>query len=188
MRRRRELTSVSYSLIKRDIPDYQLQIAEKGCCPALAVISCFRAEDRLNVTADTSGLFHFKTFLSLDAMSAPGVSQSSLGLFKETLGALRRTVEAIQSIQEYLIPLSSLTLELEYLYFDKRKGKAVLFLMPSQKNLTDSMSALCLEIFSVNPASSADVIAQRLLLQNAETLLDCKAMLRLLSSWEFELA
>lgn len=60
--------------------------------------------------------------------------------------------------------------------------------MPSQINLTESVAALCAEIFSVNPASSADVIAQRLLLQNAEALLDCKAMLRLLSSWEFELA
>lgn len=182
------MSTVSYNLKKSDIPEYQLKVAERGCCPAIMEINYFQTKGELNVTADTSGLFHLKTFLTGDAMLAPGAAQSSLCLFKETLGALRRTVEAVDAMQEYLIPLSSIALELEYLYFEKRKGKAMLLLMPSQKNFAESMAAVCTEIFSLNPRSSADVIAQRLLSQNFETLLDCRAMLRLLSSWELELA
>lgn len=180
------MTKLVYALPGSAISDHQLQVVTRGCCRGMVGASYIQTKESLQMTAAVSGLFHLRTFLT--AQNSPGErSDGNLHLFKEVLGWLRRILEALDLAEEYLIPFDSIGLELDFIYFETRKGRALLLLNPSEKGFIERLQLLCMEIFSMDPRSNADVIAERLLRVNAECLLDRKAVLRLLSSWEYEL-
>lgn len=181
------MNQVNYEMNLKDINEHKLQILKRGACPSILKGSFYIEQDICHVTIDVCGLFHLKTFLNEKGVEHKRF-ESSVQLYRETLGWLRKIVESALLAGDYLIDKNMFSMLLEDLYFESKKGRACLILKPSEESFFQRLCTLCNDIYTNCPASNADVLRGRLEEQNAKAVLSLQDILRLLSSWEYELS
>ncbi len=179
------MTHIGYTLAAPALAAYKVEVLRRGCCPALAEASiCVEGAD-IRIMVHTGGLFHPAS--CMENRKSIETGRLVEGMVPLILGWLRRIIEACGILEEYMIFEEDISLRLEDLYFENERGPARLLLKPGGAGLVDALSRLCLEMHDAYPGCNADLVARRISERNGTQLLDRRALLSFLSSWEFEL-
>ena len=175
------MTTLEYTIEKGSIYEYQLELLRSGKCKALLPGSYYVEGDNIRILCETSGTISLPEMLKSRDLEL-------LSGFRSMLRALRRIIEASQLAEGYMIDNSKLSFAAGDIYFDADDGRAKLLLKPGQQSLVSSITALCGELGKRCPGVNAAVLSERLENEARRGTLGGERMLRLLSSWEFELA
>ncbi len=179
------MTQIGYTLAEPVPAAYKMEILRRGCCPALAEASICEEGGTVRITVHTGGLFHPAS--CMESWKSKDESRLSEGAIFGILGWLRRITQACAVLAEYMIWEEDVSLRLADLYFENERGPARLLLKPGGAGLVSALCSLCLEMHEAYPDCNADLVARRLSERNGTQLLDRRALLSFLSSWEFEL-
>jgi len=174
------MTKLEYTIKKGAVPDYQLELMRSGHCKALLPGSYYVESDDIHIICDLAGTVSLYEMLSCSRTEL-------LAGFKQLLKIMRRIIEASAAAEGYLLDSSKLSFRADDIYFNADDGRARLIIKPGGESLADQVFALCGEIRRRCPSANADVLSERIMLENSRGLLSSGRMLRLLSSWEFEL-
>ena len=172
------LYKVEYRLRDGALPDYIADMISKNACPSVIPSSCYYFGKTLVINCDTSGLSSFYTQIGDCECRMP---------FRVMLMRIMSALEALQTAADYLIPSEYLSLSLKDIFF-RPDGKALVQVRPSGKTAFEHARSLCCEISVSFPECNADLVQRRLsALCSGSADPGCASMLRLLSSWIFEL-
>lgn len=175
------MTKIEYTIERSSVYGYQLELLRSGRCSALLPGSCYEEDGNVHIVCDLSGTVSLFEMLGSDGTQL-------LSGFRSLLRALRRIIEAAYLAEGYLVEESKLSFAAEDIYFGADDGKARLLLKPGCASLADAAEQLCEEIRMRCPDVNADMLSSRIRQEAEKGKLGSERMLRLLSSWEFELS
>ncbi len=167
-----DLNVVSYRL---DFPlkKYELEIYRSGVCRSLAELNIVNDE----LLWDSTGYVRLDHYL--ENKKASYVNEKLYRLLK----ALRRITEGFLSASLYLVYSDAISLDPDKVFISEKGDRAVLLPGHSDEGYIKRLCDLC----SRYRDCSGDVVASKIMEQQAEGALDHRSLLRFLSSWELEL-
>ena len=175
------MTKLEYTIENGAVLPYQLEVLRSGQCKALLPGSYYIEDGAVHIICELSGTVSLFEMLGSDG-------NELLSGFRSLLRAMRRIIEASSLAEGYLIDGSNLSFSAEDIYFGADDGRARLILKPGKDSLAEAAYSLCGEIRKRCPSVNADALAERIKKEEARGTLGSGRMLRVLSSWEFELS
>jgi len=175
------MTTLEYTIEEGSVCEYQLELLRSGRCRALLPGSYYLEDGRVRILCDTSGTLTLFQMLK-------GRGDELLSGYRSLLSVLRRIIEAVQLAEGYLIEDSKLSFNAEDIYFNADDSRARLIIKPGCETLSDAVSGICRELCRRSAGVNSDVLAEKIEKESRRGSIGSERMLRLLSSWEFELA
>lgn len=175
------MMTVEYTIEAGSVYKYQLELLRSGRCKALLPGSYYIEGGLVHILCRSSGTLTLFQMLK-------GSEDELLSGYRSLLSVLRTVIEAAQLAEGYLIESSKLSFSAEDIYFSADDGRARLILKPGAGSLSDAVSDICRELCRRSAGVNADVLAEKIEKESKRGSIGSERMLRLLSSWEFELA